>query len=178
MTFNKSNRDYNNSQQHNNYNRDYNNYRNYNNYHQQSNSSNNNNSNLNHQRAFNNNLNNSSGNNTINSSNLNSGGTLGANRPLEANFNKQQQSIGQQPQQPPPQQQQSINQTINQTSTTINSLAAISLDSPQSSQLDDCDLNDSDDKLFTKWIPPSVNNRDEDLTQDDRNNIVFRKVRG
>lgn len=168
LTFNKqSNRDYNNSQQHNNYNRDYNSYRNYGNnsntnssYHpQQANNQ------LNHHhRAYPNNNNNSFNSSSTNSSNnsnhshLNTGSTLSA-RPLEASLNKQPQFNA------APQSNQSINSNIN-----------TNLNSSSPAQIDCSDNNN--DKSFAKWVPPSVTTRPEDQTQEDRNNIVFRKIRG
>lgn len=157
MTFNKSNRDYN-SQQHNNYNRDYNrdynNYRNYgnnsNNYHQSNNSS--------HHRAFNN-LNQQQQSNNQQPPNLQqlNSGTLGA-RPFEAN---------------------QINQHHLNKSVTGQQQSNVSLNNSINSSLQDIDsYGNEKSSQFTKWIPPSVTNKSENLTEDDRNNIVFRRVRG
>jgi len=159
-TYNKSNRDYNNSQQHNNYNRDYNNYRNYgnsnnqNNYHQ-------NNSNH-HYRAYNNNLNNSNNStnqNLNNTNNLQNTGTLGANRPLEPLETSNKTTLS------------NTNVVAGQSSVLIDQQLINQSNNPSST-------SSSNDKLFTKWVPPSVINRTENLTEEDRNNIVFRKVRG
>lgn len=169
-----SNRDYNNSQ-HNNYNKDYSSYRNYSsnssgagNYHQQSNSGQPNA----HHRAYANAGNLTNSGNPIGKGNhshsLSGASTLGANRPPEANLAKaaQQQSasigsaggVGQHP------------QSVHRSNSSERS---------SSPQIGDCFANsDSNDKLFSKWVPPSVNSRSENLTPDDRNNIVFRRVRG
>ena len=161
-SFNKtaSNRDYANSQ-HNNYNKDYNSsYRNYNNsgagnYQQQQP-----NSNANHHRAYINSSLTPAGHPISqgqNSVSLNSASTLSANRPPEANLAKAQQSAG-------------GPQNVHRSDSSERS---------SSPQIGDCLANSgSNDKLFSKWVPPSVNSRTEILTTDDRNNIVFRRVRG
>jgi len=181
--FNKqSNRDYTNSQHnnYNSYNRDYNTaYRNYgnsnqnqqppisnppsnNNYQQQQAVTNQSNHHRVHQnnKSFNSSTNQLSSSNNSNHSNnstsVSAGGTLGA-RPLEANQTKQQ----------------TFNVAPITQSNTGNSQQQLTrCDSPTLNTL-------NNDKSFSssskKWIPPS---RNDNQTQDDRNNIVFRRIRG
>lgn len=170
-SFNKP-RDYANSQ-HNNYNKDYSSYRNYNssgagNYppQQQSNSGNPIGQPNAHHRAYPNagNLTNSGGHPIGKGNSLSGASTLGANRPPEANLAKAAQ------------------QSIGGGSGGVGQHPVHRSDSSERSsspQIGDCLANTgSNDKLFSKWVPPSVNSRNENLTPDDRNNIVFRRVRG